>query len=87
MEAARQKALIRVSVAACKQKEKEGAFSSTSKGIDKGTSKWKGDGKDNRTLKKGPSVPADDKQSKQPSPPKPNHEAGKGLMTATSPVT
>ena len=87
MEAARQRALVRASVAACKQREKEGASSSASKGIDKGTSKRKNDGKDDRSLKKGPSVPVVDKQPKQPSPFKPSHGASKGLMTSVGPIT
>ena len=79
--------MVRVLVAACKQREKEGASLSASKGIDKGTSKQKNDGKDDRLLKKGPGILVVDKQPKQPSPPKPNHGAGKGLMTSVGPVT
>ena len=78
MEAVRQRALVRVSVAAHK---KEGASSSAPKGVGKGTSKQKSDGKDDRPLKKGPGVPTVEKQSKQPSPPKPSHGAGKNPMT------
>ena len=64
MEAARQRALVRASVVACKQREKEGAPSSASKGINKGTSRRKSDGKDDHPLKKGLGVPVVDKQRK-----------------------
>ena len=73
MEAARQRALVRASATVCKQREKEGASSSASMGIDKGTSKRKNDGKDDHLLKKRPGVPVVDIQPKQPSPPKPSH--------------
>ena len=84
MEAVRQRALVRVSVAA---RKKEGASSSALKGVGKGTSKQKSDGKDDRPLKKGLSTPIGDKQLKQPLPPKPSQGVGKGLMTMTGPVT
>ena len=48
--------------------------------------KWKAEGKDDRSLKKGTVTPGD-KQFKKLLPPKPSHGAGKGLMTATGPVT
>jgi len=86
MVATRQRALVRASAAVRKQKEKEGASFSAPKGITKGKSKRKSDGKEDRPLKKGLSIPASDKKKpKQPSPPKPSHEAGKGLMTACHP--
>ena len=66
--------------------EKEGA-SSPPKGVTKGMSKRKSDEKDDRLLKKGPGIPVGDKRPKQPSLPKPVHEAGKGLMTKTDLVT
>ena len=87
MEAARQRALVRALATVCKQREKEGASSSASMGIDKGTSKRKNDGKDDRSLKKGPGVPVVDIQPKQPSPPKPSHGASKGLMMSVGLVT
>ena len=87
MEAAKQRALIRASVTTCKQKEKEGASTSAPKVVGKGAAKQKSYGKDDLPLKKGPGTPAGDKQSKQPSSSKSSHEAGKGLMTVTGPVT
>ena len=88
MDAARQRALVRASAAVRKQKEKEGASSSAPKGVTKGTSKQKSDGKDDHPLKKGQGILAGDKKKpKQPSLLKPIHGAGKGLMTETNPVT
>ena len=84
MEAVRQRALVKVSVAA---RKKEGASSSTPKGVDKGTSKQKSDGKDNRPLKKGPCIPSVEKQPKQSYPPKPSHGAGEGPMTSARLLT
>ena len=86
MEAERQRALVRASAAAHKQKEKEGTFSSTPKVVIKGSSKQNSEGKDDCPLKKGPALPIGDKPKKS-SPPKPSHGAGKGLMTAIGPVT
>ena len=71
---------------ACKQKLKEGTFSLAPKGVTKGSSKQKSEGKDDHSLKKGLALPAGDK-SKKLSPPKPSHGVGKGLMTATGPFT
>ena len=65
MVAARQRALVRAFAAVRKQKEKEGASSSALKGITKGNSKRKSDGKEDRPLKKGPSVPAGNKKKNQ----------------------
>lgn len=80
METVRQRASVRASTTAHKQKEKEGAATLAPKVIGKGTSKWKNEEKDNYPLKKRPSTPVGDKQSKQLSPPKPSHAVGKGLM-------
>ena len=87
MEAAKQRALIKASVTTCKQKEKEWASTSAPKVVGKGAAKQKSYGKDELLLKKGPGTPAGDKQSKQLSSSKSSHEASKGQMTATSPVT
>ena len=68
------------------EKGKEGVSSSASKVIEKGASKRKADGKDDRPSKKA-SVTLGEKQLKKPSPPKPSHGTGKGLMTSLGPVT
>ena len=73
MDAARQRALVRVSTTVRKQNEKEGASLSALKGITKGTSKRKSNGKDDHPLKKGLGVPAGDKKPKQPSLPELGH--------------
>ena len=52
----------------------------------KGASKRKADEKDDRPPKKV-SVTPRDKLPKKPSPSKPNHEVGEGLMTTSGPVT
>ena len=72
--------------AAARKKEKEGASTSAPKVIGKRLLKRKNEGKANHPLKKGSVILVDDKQKKL-SPSKPNHGAGKGLMTATGPVT
>ena len=72
--------MVRVLTTTRKQKEKERALTLASKVVGKGMSKRKNERKDNRPLKKGPSTPIGDKQSKQPLPPKPSHGASKGLM-------
>ena len=64
----------------------EGASSSASKAIGKGTPKRKADGKDDRPPKKA-SITIGDKSFKKPSPPKPSHGAGKGLIMTSGPVT
>ena len=86
MEAARQRALVRV-VAASKKKEKEKdmASSSAPKDVTKVMSKRESEGKDNHFLKKGPVVPTGDKLKKS-APFKPSYGVGKGLITLTSPV-
>ena len=84
MEATRQR--VRV-VATCKKEEektKVGESSSAPKVVDKGATKRKNDGKDDRQSKKASVTPAE-KIPKKPSPPK--HRAGKGLMTTPDPVT
>lgn len=60
MEVAKQRALVRASAVAHKQKEKEGASSLAPKGVTKGSSKQKSEGKDDRPLKKGPTLLAGD---------------------------
>ena len=70
----------------CKQKLKEGTFSLAPKGVTKGSSKQKSEGKDDHSLKKGLALPAGDK-SKKSSPPKPSHGVGKGLMMSIGPIT
>ena len=54
MESVRQRALVKALAAV---RKKEGASLSTPKGVRKGTSKWKSNGKDDHLLKKGPGVP------------------------------
>ena len=86
IEAARQRTLVRASVAALKQKEKERTSSFAPKGVTKGSSKRKNEGKDDRPFKKGLAFPVSDKPKKSLLP-KPSHRAGKGLMTTTGLVT
>ena len=90
MEAARLRAQVRAAAAHKKEEDKakgkEGAFSSAPKAVDKGASKRKADGKDNRPSKKVSVTPREE-LPKKPSPSKPKHGAGKGLMTTSSPVT
>ena len=69
-----------------KAKRKEGASSSTPKAVRKGAPKRKADGKDDHPPKKV-SITLGDKLPKKPSPPKPSHGAGKGLMPMLGPVT
>ena len=84
--------MVRASVAKRKKEEekrekgKEGVSSSAPKAVGNGAPKRKAIGKDNRPSKK-PSVTPGEKQPKKPSPPKPSHETGKGLMTSMGPVT
>ena len=85
------RASVRASVAACKKEEKrekgkEGASLSAPKVVGNGAPKRKVEWKDSRLFKKAPVTP-NKKQSKNLSPPKPGHGAGKGLMTALGPVT
>ena len=58
---------------------------SAPKGVTKGSSKRKSEGKDDRPPKKIPALPAGDKPKKS-LPSKPSHEVGKSLMTATGPI-
>ena len=60
--------------------------SSTPKAIGKGATKRKGDGKDDRPSKKVFVIPRE-KLPKKPSPLKPKHRAGKGLMSTSGLVT
>ena len=64
------------------EKGKEGVLSSAPKVVEKGAPKRKVD----RPSKKA-SVTLGEKQLKKPSPPKPSHGTGKGLMTSLGPVT
>lgn len=80
MEVARQRALMRM--AATTRRKEDGVSTSAPKVAGRGTSKQKSDGKDDRLLKKGLGVPTVEKQSKQPSPPKPNYGVGTGPMTS-----
>lgn len=57
-----------------------------SKVIVKGMSKRKNEGKDDHLHKKGLGTPVSDKQLKQPSPPKPSHGVGEGLMMGKGPI-
>ena len=88
MKAAKLRALVRAT-ATCKKEMKkmekgmEGASSLAPMVVGKGVPKRKADGKDECPSRK-PSVTL---REKKPSPPKPSHEAGKGLMTSKSPVT
>ena len=72
--------MVKVSVMAHKQKEKDGASTSAPNIVSKGTSKWKSEGKDDCPLKKRLGTPIGNKQPKQPSPLKPSYGVGKGLM-------
>ena len=54
--------------------------------VKKGAPKRKADGKDNRPPKKV-SVAPRDKLPKKPSPSKPSHRVGEGLMTTSGPIT
>ena len=64
----------------------EGASLSAPKATRKGAPKRKADRKDDHPPKKASITPGD-KLPKNPSPPKPSHGAGKGLMTTSGPVT
>ena len=91
MEAARQRAQVRADTARRKEEEqkakgKEGASLSAPKAIGKGPPKRKVGGKDSRPPKKVSLTPGV-KLPKKLSPPKPSHEADKGLMTMSGPIT
>ena len=81
---------MRATVTRRKEEEKktkgEGASSSAPKAVGKGVPKRKADWKDDCPPKKA-SVTPGDKFLKKPSPPKPSHKAGKGLMMTSGPVT
>ena len=85
MKAARLKAAARKNEEG-KGKEKEVASLSAPKAVSKGSAKRKGNGKDNHQSKKVSITPGE-KLPKKPSPLKPKHGAGKGLMTTSSPIT
>ena len=68
-----------------KGKEKEVVSLLAPNAISKGSAKRKGDGKDDHPSKKV-SVTPGEKLPKKPSPPKPKHGTGKGLMTTSGPV-
>ena len=85
MKAARLKAAARKKEEG-KGKEKEMASLSAPKAVSKGSAKRKGNGKDNHQSKKVSITPGE-KLPKKPSPLKPKHGAGKGLMTTSSPIT
>lgn len=90
MEATRHRVLVRAVATGKKEvkkaKGKEEASSSALKAVSKGAPKRKADRKDDFPSKKV-SVTPGEKLPKKPSPPKPKHGAGKGLMTTSSPVT
>ena len=65
-----------------KAKGKEGASLSAPQVVEKGASKRKADGKDDRPSKKAAVTPAN-KPPKKKSSPKQSHGVGKGLMTST----
>ena len=58
---------------------------SAPKAVTKGAAKRNGDGKDDHPSKKV-SVTPREKLPKKPSPPKPRHGVGKGLMMTSGPV-
>ena len=91
MEVARQRAQVRVVATRRKEEEKkakgkEGASSLAPKAVRKGAPKGKADGKDNHPSKKVTVTPGD-KLPKKPSPPKPSHGVGKGLLTTSGPIS
>ena len=69
-----------------KENGKEKASSSASKAVGKRAPKRKTDRKDDHSSKKPLVIPRE-KQPKKPSPLKPSHGIGKGLMTSLGPVT
>ena len=85
MKAARLKATARKKKEG-KGKEKEVPSLLAPKAVSKGSAKRKGNGKDDHPSKKV-SVTPGEKLPKKPSPLKPKHGAGKGLMTTSSPIT
>ena len=89
MEAARLTVQVRVAAVHKKGggggKEKEGTSLSAPKAVTKGAAKRNGDGKDDHPYKKV-SVTPREKLPKKPSPLKPRHGVGKGLMMTSGPV-
>ena len=61
MEVGRQRALVRQSIATCKQQQKEGSLTSASKVVIKGTIKQKNEGNDDHPYKKGSGTAVGDK--------------------------
>ncbi|KAL0015042.1 hypothetical protein SO802_002111, partial [Lithocarpus litseifolius] len=61
-------------------------LAATRKKDEKGKEERKADGKDDRPSKKV-SITLGDNPHKKPSPPKPSHGAGKGLMMTSNPIT
>lgn len=80
MEVGRQKALVRKICHGAQAAATGSASALASKFISKGTLKRKTDDKDDHPNKKGMGPSVGDKQLKHPSPPKPSHGVGKGLM-------
>ena len=68
-----------------KVKGKEGVPSSAPNVVEKELPKWKAEGKDDCPPKKV-SVSLEDKLPKKSSPPKPSHEASKGIMTTSNSI-
>ena len=68
-----------------KVKGKEGVPSSAPNVVGKEAPKWKAEGKDDSPPKKV-SVSLGDKLPKKSSPPKPSHDASKGLMTTSNSI-
>ena len=90
MEAARLTVQVRAAAVHKKEgggggKEKEGTSLSAPKAVTKGAAKRNGDGKDDHPYKKV-SVTPREKLPKKPSPLKPRHGVGKGLMMTSGPV-
>ena len=86
MEATRLRAQVRATTAKRKDERKmkgKGVLSSAPKAFGKGASKRKADRKNNHPPKKA-FITTEDKSLKKPTPPKPSHGAGKGLMTSSS---
>lgn len=78
--------MVRKAAAARKQQQKSGFSASASAVVTKGTLKRKNNSKDDRPNKKGIGPSVGDKQLKHPSPPRPSHGVGEGLMTGKGPV-
>ena len=77
---------MRKAALASKQQQQGGSSTSASKFATKGTLKRKNNSKDDCPNKKGTGLSVGNKQLKLPSPPKPSHRVGKGLMIGKGPV-